>query len=226
MSVADYMFGLFRKRYMMPSPEEALPGRDDPIRIEEPHAVLHTPVMPEYPEGTQLATFGMGCFWGVEKLFWQQEGVYTTAVGYSGGYTQNPTYEDVCSGKTGHNEVVRVVYWPNQIRYERLLYLFWSNHNPTQGMRQGNDRGTQYRSAIYFHSEQQRVSAIQSLKHYQDQLKSSNNGDAPDVTTEIVAAGPFYFAEPYHQQYLAKNPDGYCNMQDYRKTGLPDPEEL
>lgn len=224
MNVADYMFGLFRKKYSLPQAEEALPGRDEPIRVDEPHSVLKTPLMPEYPQGTQIATFGMGCFWGVEKLFWEEEGVYTTAVGYSGGYTKNPSYEEVCTGKTGHNEVVRVVYWPNQVRYERLLYLFWSSHNPTQGMRQGNDRGTQYRSAIYYHNDEQRSLAEASLERYQALLTEGNSGN--EVTTEITSAGPFYFAEAYHQQFLAKNPQGYCDMQNYRKTGLPDPEQI
>ena len=209
MSIGDYMFGLFRKKSVMPEADEALPSRQNVITIDTPHTVLRTNVMPEFPEGTQTALFGMGCFWGVEKLFWQQNGIYTTAVGYSGGYTANPTYDDVCSGKTGHNEVVLVVYWPNQISYAQLLQLFWESHNPTQGMRQGNDRGTQYRSAIYWSSENQKTLAEQSLATYQLQMNESKN---VQITTEIAEAGTFYYAEEYHQQYLAKNPNGYCGL--------------
>ncbi len=221
MSFTDYMFGKFRKKPAMPDPEDALPGRTEEIVIRSPHTVLRTPLMPPYPEGTHLATFAMGCFWGVEKLFWQLEGVYTTAVGYAGGFTPNPNYEEVCGGRTGHAEVVLVVYWPNQMRFEQLLQLFWSSHNPTEGMRQGNDRGTQYRSAIYWHNQEQRNLAETSLADYQAKLDVTS-GEI--ITTEILEASEFYFGEEYHQQYLAKNPNGYCNMQTCAKTGLPEPE--
>lgn len=212
------MFEFLGKKSEMPSPEAALAGRDTAVSIEQPHAVLATGLMPDYPEGTEMAMFGMGCFWGCERLFWQQPGVHVTAVGYSGGYTPNPTYEEVCSGMTGHNEVVLVVYWPEEIGYQDLLTLFWHNHNPTQGMRQGNDRGTQYRSGIYCFNAQQREAAIQSKALYQQRLHEQNFGT---ITTEIKDAGPFYFAEHYHQQYLAQNPGGYCNLQTLAKSGLP-----
>lgn len=212
------MFEFMSKKSEMPSPERALVGRDTAITIESPHAVLGNPIMPTYPEGTEIAIFGMGCFWGCERLFWQQSGVYVTAVGYSGGYTPNPTYEEVCSGMTGHNEVVKVVFWPETISYRNLLTLFWQNHNPTQGMRQANDRGTQYRSGIYFCDERQREAAERSKAQYQERLHEQGLGE---ITTEIQRAGPFYFAEPYHQQYLAKNPGGYCNLQTLAKSGMP-----
>lgn len=221
MSLADLMMVFFRKKSAMPKENEALAGREDRIVIGEPHRVLKTSMMPEFPQDTHVATFAMGCFWGVEKLFWQQKGVYATAVGYCGGFTVNPTYEEVCSGKTGHAEVVQVVYWPNLIKYQQLLQLFWGNHNPTQGMQQGNDRGTQYRSAIFVHSDQQRTLAEASLEQYQQQLQLEAKGD---ITTEICEGAPFYYAEAYHQQYLVKNPDGYCNMQTHEKSGLPSPE--
>lgn len=212
------MFEFLGKKSAMPSPETALPGRDTAISIEQPHAILGHRMMPDYPAGTEIAMFGMGCFWGCERLFWQQQGVYVTAVGYSGGFTPNPTYEEVCSGMTGHNEVVLVVYWPEQVNYQDLLSLFWQNHNPTQGMRQGNDTGTQYRSGIYCFSRQQREAATQSKARYQQRL---NEGRQGSITTEIEDAGAFYLAEAYHQQYLAHNPGGYCNLQSLDKSGLP-----
>lgn len=211
------MWGFDTKKMVMPRPEEALPGRSESIRPPEKHAVLRTSLT-EYPTETAKAMFGMGCFWGCERLFWEQTGIFTTAVGYSGGFTPNPTYEEVCSGQTGHNEVVLVVYWPDQISYEDLLKLFWENHNPTQGMRQANDRGTQYRSGIYYFDVDQQTVAEASRALYQQRLAENQAGT---VTTEVVAAKPFYFAEPYHQQYLAKNPNGYCNLQTLVKSGLP-----
>ncbi len=217
MNIFDQMLS----KSKMPDPQEALKGRAEPVlqgsASDNKHAVLGKPIQPPFPEGMEQAVFGMGCFWGVERLFWEQEGVYTTAVGYGGGYTPNPTYEEVCSGRTGHNEVVLVVYDPLQISYGELLKLFWENHNPTQGMRQGNDRGTQYRSGIYVASNAQLAEAETSLKHYAAKLPDS----AGEITTEIQPAGPFYYAEIYHQQYLAKNPGGYCNLQSVQKTGLP-----
>ena len=212
------MFSMSHLKYkgVMPKPEDALPGRSEPIRIQKPHAVLGSSLS-EYPEGSLTAMFGMGCFWGCERLFWQQKGVYTTAVGYSAGFTPNPTYDEVCTGLTGHNEVVLIVFWPEQISYFQLLKLFWENHNPTQGMRQGNDRGTQYRSGIYFFDDQQKLLAEQSLRSYQKALQES-----AQITTELKPAGPFFFAEDYHQQYLAKNPNGYCNLQTLSKSGLPE----
>lgn len=214
------MFSFFRKKIVMPKPEEALPGRDVAVVIQSPHFVLRTHIMPEFPEGTHLALFGMGCFWGVERLFWQLPGVYATAVGYSCGYTANPSYEEVCTGKTGHNEVVLVVYWPNLLSYKQLLKAFWGNHNPTQGMRQGSDRGTQYRSGIYFYHNTQQEQAEDALREYQKALSASGKGE---ITTEILPAESFYYAEDYHQQYLAKNPAGYCNLQSFHKSGLPEP---
>jgi peptide-methionine (S)-S-oxide reductase len=197
------------KKLDMPDPEKALPGRDDVMPVPEKHFVNGNRMKEPYPEGMQLALFGMGCFWGAEKLFWQQEAVYSTAVGYAAGYTPNPTYREVCSGQTGHNEVVRVVFDPRKITYEALLKLFWEGHDPTQGMRQGNDRGTQYRSGIYVYDEEQRSEAIVSRQQYQEVLTSAGYGD---ITTEILDAPEFYFAEDYHQQYLAKNPGGYCGL--------------
>jgi peptide-methionine (S)-S-oxide reductase len=193
----------------MPSRERALPGRPQGMPVAGTHAVLRTPLAPPYPEGMELALFGMGCFWGAERKFWQTEGVYSTAVGYAGGYTPNPTYEEVCSGRTGHAEVVRVVFDPRCLPYERLLAVFWENHDPTQGMRQGNDVGTQYRSAIYAYSPAQRSAAEASRRAYQAALSARRHGE---ITTEIAAAPEFYFAEDYHQQYLHKNPGGYCGM--------------
>jgi len=199
---------MFRKKTELPSADEALPGRDRPMPVTNRHAVHGHPIQPPFPEGTELALFGMGCFWGVERMFWQLPGVYTTAVGYAGGLTPNPTYEEVCSGLTGHNEVVRVVFDPMQIDYETLLKTFWEGHDPTQGMRQGNDAGTQYRSGIYAHGDAQLAAARASLQRYQEALAAAGR-DRP-ITTEILPAPAFYYAEDYHQQYLAKNPGGYC----------------
>jgi peptide-methionine (S)-S-oxide reductase len=197
---------LFRKT-RMPTEAEALPGRAEPMPVPDRHAVLGTPLRPPFPDGTETALFAMGCFWGEEKTFWQTEGVYTTAVGYAGGSTPNPTYEEVCSGRTGHAEVVLVVFDPAKVSYEELLQVFWEHHDPTQGMRQGNDVGTQYRSAIYTFSEAQRKSADASRDAYQEKLTAAGYGA---ITTEIADAPPFYYAEDYHQQYLHKNPYGYC----------------
>ncbi|HEX9235701.1 MAG TPA: peptide-methionine (S)-S-oxide reductase MsrA [Actinomycetota bacterium] len=191
----------------MPAPEEALPGRDRAMPVPGHHFVNGNPIAPPFPEGLRQAVFGMGCFWGAEKLFWQTPGVWTTAVGYAGGYTPNPSYEEVCGGRTGHAEVVLVVYDPERVTYEQLLKVFWENHDPTQGMRQGNDVGTQYRSAIYVQDEAQRPTAEASLDLYRDRLRQAGYGE---ITTEVAEAGPFYYAEDYHQQYLAKNPAGYC----------------
>jgi peptide-methionine (S)-S-oxide reductase len=202
------LFG-FNKKLTLPTAEEALPGRSEPMPVPSQHYVNGNPLQPPYPEGMELAMFGMGCFWGAERKFWQQPGIYITAVGYAGGLTPNPTYEEVCSGMTGHNEVVRVVFDPATIRYETLLKVFWENHNPTQGMRQGNDVGTQYRSGIYVYSDSQRQQAEASREAYQQALKASGYGE---ITTEIIDAPEFYFAEGYHQQYLAKNPNGYCGL--------------
>jgi len=191
--------------------EEALPGRGEPMKVAAEHVVLGTPMLPPYPEGSEIADFGLGCFWGAERKFWQVKGVFTTAVGYQGGFTPNPTYEEVCSGRTGHAEVVRVVFDPAEVSYDDLLRLFWESHNPTQGMRQGNDTGTQYRSAIYWHSPEQEAAAERSRAFYQAKLSEAGYGE---VTTEIRRAPEFYFAEDYHQQYLsdAKNPHGYCGL--------------
>ncbi|HLK12400.1 MAG TPA: peptide-methionine (S)-S-oxide reductase MsrA [Candidatus Binatia bacterium] len=193
----------------MPTREEALPGRSQPMAVAPRHAVLDAPMAPPFPAGLEIATFAMGCFWGAERKFWQAPGVFTTAVGYAGGFTPNPTYEEVCSGRTGHAEVVRVVFDPARTGYEALLRLFWESHDPTQGMRQGNDVGTQYRSAIYCHSTAQRRAAEASRTAYQQALAAAGHGA---ITTEIVAAPAFYYAEDYHQQYLAKNPGGYCGL--------------
>jgi peptide-methionine (S)-S-oxide reductase len=200
------MFG-FGKPSTLPSPAEALPGRPTPLPTAERHAINDRPLKGPYPEGAEIADFALGCFWGEEKLFWQQPGVIVTAVGYAGGVTPNPTYEEVCSGRTGHAEAVRVVYDPQVIPYTTLLKLFWEAHDPTQGMRQGNDRGTQYRSAIYTHSDAQRAAAEASKTMYQAELTKAGYGT---ITTEIAPAGNFYFAEDYHQQYLVKVPNGYC----------------
>jgi peptide-methionine (S)-S-oxide reductase len=197
----------FMKKPKMPTPHEALPGRAEKMPVPEKHFVNGRALTPPFPAGMQQAQFGLGCFWGAEKYFWQLPGVYVTAVGYAGGHTPNPTYKEVCSGMTGHNEVVLVVYDPQQVSYEKLLKLFWEAHDPTQGMRQGNDVGTQYRSGIYVYNEAQKQAAQASLARYQEELKQA--GFAP-ITTEILDAPEFYYAEDYHQQYLAKNPRGYC----------------
>jgi peptide-methionine (S)-S-oxide reductase len=193
----------------MVKPQDALPGREEPMPVAERHTVLGTPLAPPYPPGSEIAEFGAGCFWGVEKKFWQVPGVISTSVGYAGGYTPNPTYEEVCSNGTGHAEVVRVVFDPAKVSYERLLKEFWETHDPTQGMRQGNDRGTQYRSVILYASEAQREAALASRDAYQKVLAANGYGE---ITTEITPAGDFYFAEDYHQQYLDKNPNGYCGV--------------
>jgi peptide-methionine (S)-S-oxide reductase len=198
-----------RKKLDLPTAEEALPGRDAEMPVPTAHEVLGTPLKPPFPEGTETAVFALGCFWGAERVFWQAPGVFTTAVGYAGGLTPNPTYEEVCSGRTGHAEVVLVVFDPKVTSYDALLKLFWENHDPTQGMRQGNDVGTQYRSAIYVSSDEQRRAAEASRDAFQPRLAERGYGD---ITTEIVEAGPFYYAEDYHQQYLAKNPNGYCGL--------------
>lgn len=202
------MFG-FTKKTQLPSPDEALPGRPTPIPTAEEHFVLKTPLVAAVPEGCQEAIFGMGCFWGVERIFWTMEGVVNTAAGYTAGYTPHPTYDEVCTGMTGHNEVVRVVYDPQKVSYDALLKAFWEGHDPTQGMRQGNDRGTQYRSGIYTTTPEQFAKAQASLGAYNDKLQSAGYGP---ITTEILPAPEFYFAEDYHQQYLAKNPNGYCGI--------------
>jgi peptide-methionine (S)-S-oxide reductase len=191
------------------SSEEALPGREAEIPVPDRHDVLGTPLRPPFPEGLEQAVFGLGCFWGAERLFWELDGVYTTAVGYAGGYTPNPTYEEVCSTRTGHTEAVLVVFDPKRISYEDLLKVFWEGHDPTQGMRQGNDVGTQYRSAIYTFSDAQREAAEASRGRYQEALSAAGRGE---ITTEIAEAGPFYYAEDYHQQYLSKVPNGYCGL--------------
>ena len=199
-----------RKTTALPSASEALPGRATPIPTASRHFVNGRPLQPPYPDGLEQAVFGLGCFWGAERKFWELgEGIFTTAVGYAGGYTPNPTYEETCSGRTGHTEVVLVVYYPKKISYETLLKTFWENHNPTQGMRQGNDVGTQYRSAIYTFGDAQKKAAAASKAAYQRALTAKGLGA---ITTEIAEAGPFYFAEDYHQQYLAKNPAGYCGL--------------
>jgi peptide-methionine (S)-S-oxide reductase len=198
----------FRSKDEMVSPDEALPGRDQPLSTSEIHYVNGTSIHPPFPDGMETAYFAMGCFWGAERIFWKTPDVYTTAVGYQGGYTPNPTYEEVCTTRTGHAEAVLVVYDPEHVSYERLLKDFWEQHDPTQGMRQGNDRGTQYRSAIYTTSDKQLDIAKRSRDRYQALLSERGFGS---ITTEIEPAGEFYYAEDYHQQYLAKNPNGYCN---------------
>ena len=198
----------------LPQRSEALPGRDRPIQVSSAHFVNGNPTVGPWPEGMEMATFGMGCFWGAERLFWQKEGVYSTQVGYAGGYTPNPTYEEVCSGGTGHTEVVRVIFDPKVVAYEELLKLFWEEHDPTQGMRQGNDLGTQYRSAIYTYGDEQQAKAKASKEAFEVGLRSAGYGA---VTTEIIPAPEFYYAEDYHQQYLGKNPAGYCGL---RGTGV------
>ncbi len=200
---------LFTKPSTMVSAAEALPGRDETMPVPARHEVLDAPIAPPFPDGLEQAVVGMGCFWGAERIFWQAPGVYTTAVGYTGGFTKNPTYEEVCSGGTGHTEAVLVVFDPQQTSYEEILRLFWENHDPTQGMRQGNDQGTQYRSAIYTANDAQRAAAESSRTMFQGELARAGYGE---ISTEIAEAGPFYYAEAYHQQYLAKNPMGYCGL--------------
>ena len=202
------MFGM-RVKSKMIDPERALPGRQQEIPVADRHAVLGTPMKPPFPDGFEQLVVGMGCFWGAERVFWQAPGVYTTAVGYAGGYTPNPTYEEVCSGSTGHTEAVLVVFDPAKTSYEAMLKLFWENHNPTQGMRQGNDMGTQYRSAIYWDTDAHRAAAEASRTAYNERLHEKGY---PEITTEIAQAGPFHYAENYHQQYLHKNPSGYCGL--------------
>ncbi len=202
-------FGLGADKTRMVSASEALPGRAEAIPTADTHAVWGRPLRAPVPEGMQEAMFGMGCFWGVERIFWQTPGIWLTMVGYAGGFTHNPTYEEVCSGKTGHNEVVRVIFDPAQVSYEALLRRFWEGHDPTQGMRQGNDRGTQYRSGIYCCSEAQKAAAEATRAAYATRLAEAGHGA---ITTEILAAPVFYFAEEYHQQYLHKNPQGYCGI--------------
>lgn len=199
-----------RKKTQLPSADDALPGREEPaFEVPDSHAVLGTPLKPPFPSGLEVAVFGLGCFWGAERLFWRLDGVYSTSVGYSGGTTPHPTYEEVCSGMTGHAEVVQVVFDPDAISYAELLRVFFEEHDPTQGMRQGNDVGTQYRSAIYYTDDDQKRIAEEALRNYDAALRE--RGFAP-VTTELVAVGPYYYAEEYHQQYLHKVPNGYCGL--------------
>jgi peptide-methionine (S)-S-oxide reductase len=200
---------MFFDKRRMPVPDEALPGRSEKMAVPETHFVNGARITEPFPVGLERALFGMGCFWGAEKKFWQLPGVYSTAVGYAAGFTPNPTYREVCSGMTGHNEVVLVVYDPRKVSYDTLLKTFWENHDPTQGMRQGNDVGTQYRSGIYVYTDAQREAAERSREMYQERLRACGYGR---ITTEIVPAPDFYYAEDYHQQYLAKNPDGYCGL--------------
>ena len=208
------MLSFLRRAAGTPKAAEALPGRAEPIDTAESHHISGRPLKGPYPEGTRMVTFGMGCFWGVERLFWRIDGVWVTGVGYSGGLTPNPTYREVCTGMTGHNEVVRVVYDPEKVSFSQLLKVFWEGHNPTQGMRQGNDVGTQYRSGIYTYVAADKAEAEASRTAYGNLIAGAGFGD---ITTEILDAPPFYFAEDYHQQYLAKNPNGYCGL---RGTGV------
>ena len=203
------MLFLSRHKTTLPSPEEALPGRDAAMPVPGAHFVTGRPLVPPFPEGIEEIVLGLGCFWGAERIFWELPGVFTTAVGYAGGSTPNPTYEEVCSGRTGHTEAVLVAYDPAQVSLEDVLKTFWEGHDPTQGMRQGNDVGTQYRSAIYVTTDAQRAAAEASRDRYAQALRAAGHGE---VTTEIAPAGPFYYAEDYHQQYLAKNPNGYCGI--------------
>jgi peptide-methionine (S)-S-oxide reductase len=202
------LFGL-RKKHLMPTAETALPGREQALPVPPAHYVNGHPMEEPFPQAMQLAMFGMGCFWGVERIFWQVPGVFTTAAGYAAGHTPNPTYQEVCTGQTGHNEVVRLVFDPQVVSYQQLLVLFWEGHDPTQGMRQGNDMGTQYRSGIYTFGQEQQALAEASREQFQPRLEASGYGE---ITTEIIPAPVFYFAEDYHQQYLAKNPGGYCGL--------------
>jgi peptide-methionine (S)-S-oxide reductase len=200
---------LFSRKQEIPSAADALPGRDTPIAVPEFHTVLGTPLVPPFPEGIETVQLGLGCFWGAERIFWRLPGVYTTAVGYAGGSTPNPTYREVCSGRTGHTETVLVAYDPKRVSFEQILKAFWEGHDPTQGMRQGNDMGTQYRSAIYTTTDAQLAAALASRDTYNDALAANHRGP---ITTEIHEAGDFYYAEDYHQQYLEKNPGGYCGI--------------
>ncbi len=201
---------IFQKKQQMVTADEALAGRTDhQMPVPERHFVNGNPLVGPWPEGFETAVFGLGCFWGAERKFWQTDGVYSTAVGYAGGFTANPTYEETCSGRTGHAEVVQVVFDPSKASFDQLLRVFWENHDPTQGMRQGNDMGTQYRSAIYYTSEAQRSAIESSLAMYRQRLSTAGFGD---ITTEVKPLGEFFYAEPYHQQYLAKNPNGYCGI--------------
>ncbi|MGY6703206.1 peptide-methionine (S)-S-oxide reductase MsrA [Roseinatronobacter sp.] len=203
------MFGFLDQKTRMISAADALPGRATPIPTADTHAIFGRPLQAPAPDGMETALFGMGCFWGVERIFWQVPGIWLTAVGYAGGFTPNPTYEEVCSGKTGHNEVVQVTFDPAIVAYDVLLQHFWENHDPTQGMRQGNDRGTQYRSGIYCYTDAQKAAACASRDSYGARLAQAGHGA---ITTEILDAPAFYFAEDYHQQYLHKNPQGYCGI--------------
>jgi peptide-methionine (S)-S-oxide reductase len=208
-AAACYVVRMFGKKTAMPTPEQALPGRAEVMPVPDKHFVLDAPLRGPFPEGLERAMFGMGCFWGAERKFWQTDGVFTSAVGYAAGYTPNPSYQEVCSGATGHNEVVFVVFDPARVGYDQLLRVFWESHDPTQGMRQGNDVGTQYRSGIYVYSAAQRSAAEASRDAYQRVLAEAGHGA---ITTEIVDAPELYYAEDYHQQYLAKNPQGYCGL--------------
>jgi len=203
------VFNLMRKKTELPSSDEALPGRDMPLNVSGKHFILDTPLVSPWPEGLEFAMFGMGCFWGAERKFWEGANVFSTQVGYAAGLTPNPTYEEVCSGLTGHNEVVRVVFASDTVSYEKLLQIFWENHDPTQGMAQGNDFGTQYRSGIYTFSEAQKKLALESKAQFGKKLQQAGYGP---ITTEIIDAPSFYYAEDYHQQYLGKNPNGYCGL--------------
>jgi peptide-methionine (S)-S-oxide reductase len=203
------LFEALRRKARMVSPEEALPGRSEALPVSDEHAVLGTPIKPPFPSGTESIIFGLGCFWGAERLFWKIPGVFTTSVGYSGGYTPNPTYEETCTGRTGHTEAVQVVFDPEQVSLEALLKTFWEGHDPTQCNRQGNDVGTQYRSAIYTNSPEQAEIVAASAKAYGEALAAQGEGE---IKTEIAPAGEYYFAETYHQQYLHKNPGGYCGL--------------
>jgi peptide-methionine (S)-S-oxide reductase len=205
----SFLADLFKDKTRMIGAETALPGREREMAVPERHFVLGTPLRPPFPAGFETAVVGMGCFWGAERVFWQAPGIHTTAVGYAGGFTPNPTYEEVCSGSTGHTEAVLVVFDPALTTYEEILRLFWENHNPTQGMRQGNDVGTQYRSAIYTGGDAQAAAATGTRDAYATVLRAGGHGE---ITTEIASGGPFYYAEEYHQQYLAKNPNGYCGL--------------
>tara|TARA_R110002049_G_scaffold225521_1_gene397431 strand:- start:52076 stop:52705 length:630 start_codon:yes stop_codon:yes gene_type:complete len=200
---------IFSSKERMPSKQDALPGRDTPMQVSPLHFVNKNPIKPPFPDGIEKILFGLGCFWGAERKFWQLDGVYSTAVGYAAGFTPNATYEEVCTGRTGHNEVVLVMFDPRELEFEKLLAVFWESHNPTQGMRQGNDKGTQYRSGIYAYSQEQLNVAQKSKQHYAARLAEAGQGQ---ITTEIMLAPEFYYAEDFHQQYLAKNPNGYCGL--------------